>query len=175
MVAHLIRKWFSKSFFIHFYLEWKRCLYRIQDYSSRCHYILSKRIWQTSLYTKSCSSKSQCKVHVQRKAFISHGKSQVWIFFHTSLVDIFYLVKDCFVVIVVNVLENLPSLGALFPKFTICLIFKKRFSQGWQYQSKGLLLHDNKKIDEKVKKKFQKTAFSNINNLSNLLVVLKNR
>jgi len=51
-------------------------------------------------------------------------------FLQTSLVDIFYFVKYCFVVIVVDVLENLPNLGALIVTFTIYLIFKKKLSQG---------------------------------------------
>jgi len=70
---------------------------------------------------------------VPRKAFISHVKNQVSSFLQTSLVDIFYFVKYCFVVIVVDVLENLPNLGALITKFTIYLILKNKLSQGRNY------------------------------------------
>jgi len=67
---------------------------------------------------------------VPRKAFISHVKNQVLSFLQMSLEDIFYFVKYCFVVIVVDVFENLPNLGALIVMFTIYLIFKKKLSQG---------------------------------------------
>jgi len=72
-------------------------------------------------------------VNVPRKPFISHVKNQVSSFVQTSVVDIFYFIKYCFVVIVVDVLENLPNLGALITKFTIYLISKNKLSQGRKY------------------------------------------
>jgi len=68
-----------------------------------------------------------------------------------------------------SVMENLPSLGALIPKYRCCLIFNKSISQGWKFYSKSLLLRD---IFKKLMKNFQKGAFWNIDNLSNLLIIL---
>ena len=116
----------------------KRCLYRIQAYRSWniafCPNGFGKLTFTQKLF--------QCEVHVPRKAFISHVNNKVWTFLRTSLVDIFCPVKYCFVVVVVNVMENLSSLGALIPKFRSCLIFHKNTSQGWKYKNKSLLLRD---------------------------------
>jgi len=107
MAAHLIKEWSWKSFFHSFspLNEWKhpvtvclkRCLYRIQAYRSWniafCPNGFGKLTFTQKLF--------QCEVHVPRKAFISHVNNQVWTFLRTSLVDIFYPVKYCFVVVVV--------------------------------------------------------------------------